>query len=249
MYIKAALVGLLFLCPLRYIAGMKTLLLLHGAIGAADQLVNIAESLSDTYNVHTLDFSGHGGKPFPDGGPSIEQFAAEVKQYIEQEGLGQVNIFGYSMGGYVAMYLAKHHPDMVDKIITLATKFHWDEETAARESKMLNAEKVEEKVPAFAKALAQRHAPNDWKELFAKTIDMLTAMGKDNPLKIEDYSAINNPCMILLGDRDKMITLEETVLVYRALPNAQMGMLPLTQHPIEQVNMSYLLYYIRQFME
>lgn len=228
---------------------MQTLLLLHGAIGASDQLVKIAESLSDTYNVRTFDFSGHGGKPFPADGLSIAGFAEEVKQFIDSEGLGKVSVFGYSMGGYVAMYLARHYPGTVDKIITLATKFHWDEETAAKETKMLNAEKTEEKVPAFAQQLAKRHAPNDWKELFAKTAEMLIAMGKDNPVKPEEYAAIENPCMILLGDRDKMITLDETLNVYRTLPNAQMGMLPSTQHPIEQANIAYLLFYIRQFIQ
>ncbi len=227
---------------------MQTLLLLHGAIGASDQLVNIAEALSDTYNVRTFDFSGHGGKPFPDGELSIQFFAEEVKAFIDSEDLGKVSIFGYSMGGYVAMYVAKHYPGMVDKVVTLATKFHWDEETAAKETKMLNAEKTEEKVPAFAQALAKRHAPNDWKELFARTATMLNTMGRDNPLKPGDYTTIENPCMILIGDRDKMITLDETLQVYRALPNAQMGMLPATQHPIEQVNIPYLLFYIRQFI-
>lgn len=227
---------------------MQTILLLHGAIGASDQLVKIAESLSDTYHVRTFDFSGHGGKPFPTDGLSISGFAEEVRVFIESEALGKVSIFGYSMGGYVALYLAKHYPEMVDKIVTLATKFHWDEETAAKETKMLNAEKTEEKVPAFAQTLAKRHAPNDWKELFAKTAEMLVAMGKNNPVKLEEYSEIQTPCMILLGDRDKMVTLEETLNVYRTLPNAQMGTLPATQHPIEQVNIPYVLFYIRQFV-
>lgn len=227
---------------------MQTLLILHGAIGASDQLIPIAEALSDTYKVHTLDFSGHGGKPYATEPFSIQLFAADVLAYMEAEQLEKVSIFGYSMGGYVGMYLAKHHPEQVDKIVTLATKFHWDEETAAKEIKMLNADKIAAKVPAFAATLEKRHAPNDWKEVLQRTADMLIAMGKDNPLRMEAYSGIEHPAMILIGDRDKMITLEETVNVYRALPNAQMGMLPHTHHPIEQVNKEYLLYYIRQFI-
>ncbi len=227
---------------------MQPLLLLHGAIGASDQLVQIAEELSDNYKVYTLDFSGHGGNPFPAEPFSIPLFAQEVLAFLDKEGLGKVSIFGYSMGGYVAMYLAKHHPERVDEIVTLATKFYWDEATAAKETKMLDAGKIEEKLPAFAAALQKRHAPNDWKEVLSKTITMLNSMGQDNPLKPDDYTTIENPCMILLGDRDKMITLDETLQVYKTLPNAQMGMLPNTHHPIEQVNVPYLLFYIRQFI-
>lgn len=228
---------------------MQPLLLLHGAIGASDQLVQIAEELADNYKVYTLDFSGHGGKPFPTEPLSIPLLAQEVLEFLDNEGLEQVSIFGYSMGGYVAMYLAKQHPERVGKIVTLATKFHWDEPTAAKETKMLDAAKIEEKLPAFAAALQKRHAPNDWKELLQRTITMLNSMGQDNPLKPEDYTGINQPSMILLGDRDKMITLDETLQVYKTLPNAQMGMLPNTHHPIEQVNVPYLLFYIRQFIQ
>lgn len=228
---------------------MQPLLLLHGAIGASDQLVQIAEELSENCKVYILDFSGHGGKPFPAEPFSIALFAQEVLAFLDKEGLEQVSIFGYSMGGYVAMYLAKHHPERVGKIVTLATKFHWDEATAAKETKMLDATKIEEKLPSFAAILQKRHAPNDWKEVLSKTIDMLNSMGQDNPLKPEDYITIENSCMILLGDRDKMITLEETVQVYKTLPNAQMGILPNTHHPIEQVNVPYLLFYIRQFIQ
>lgn len=227
---------------------MQSLLLLHGAIGAADQLQPLAEVLKKTYDVHVLDFSGHGGREMVSDSFSIQLFAKEVLGYMNDKGLQQVSIFGYSMGGYVALYLAQQAPDRVNKIVTLATKFHWDEATAAKESQMLNAEKIEAKLPAFAEALTQRHAPNDWKQLLQHTIDMLVHMGKDNPLKPEDYTAIHTPVRILLGDRDKMVTLEETVAVYKWLPDAQMGMLPATPHPIEQVNMDVLSFFISEYL-
>lgn len=227
---------------------MQPILLLHGAIGAADQLIPLAEQLHDHYKVYTLNFSGHGGTPFPEGDFSIATFADGVLALLEREQLDKISIFGYSMGGYVAMYLAKYHPDKIDKIITLATKFHWDEATAVKEVKMLNADKIIEKVPDFAKALEKRHAPNDWKDVLHRTADMLQRMGMDNPLKADDYISITHPCMILIGDRDKMITLDETITVYKALPDACMGMLPQTPHPVEQADLPYLVFYIRKFI-
>lgn len=228
---------------------MQNLVLLHGAIGAADQLNGISKELSKDYRVYTLNFSGHGGKPFPAWGLSIPAFAKELADFIDENYIENPSVFGYSMGGYVAMYLARHHPGKINKIITLATKFHWDAETATREVKMLDADKIQEKLPAFAEALKTRHEPNDWRKLMQKTADMLQDMGRNNPLKLHEYASISNPCLVLIGDKDKMISLQETVDVYRTLPDAQMGMLPATQHPIEQVNIPYLLFYIRQFIQ
>lgn len=226
---------------------MKTILLLHGAIGAADQLEPLAAQLRESYTVRTLNFSGHGGTA-DNGAFSIPAFAQEVLAYLDAEGLLQVSIFGYSMGGYVALYLAKQHPERVEKIVTLATKFHWDEPTAAKEAQMLDAEKIAIKVPAFAAALEKRHAPNDWEALLNKTKDMLHAMGANNPLQVADYAAIQTPVTVCLGDADKMVTLDETLAVYKTLPHAKLAVLPATQHPIEQANILLLAFIIKQFI-
>lgn len=227
---------------------MQSLLLLHGAIGAADQLLPLKNQIGNNYDIHTINFSGHGGEKISAEPFSIPLFAEEVNAYIEKKQLGKVSIFGYSMGGYVAMYLAKKHPEKINKIITLATKFHWDEEVASKEMQQLDPEKIAVKVPAFAAALEKRHAPNDWKKIIEKTGLMLEALGKNNALPLSDYTTIEIPCLLLLGDRDRMITLEETVAVYKKLPQAQMGILPRTPHPIEQVNMELLPGMIRYFL-
>lgn len=227
---------------------MQPLLLLHGAIGASAQLTPLANKLSAYYNVYSLNFSGHGGAPGNDTPFSMPAFAAEVLAFMAAQGLDKVSVFGYSMGGYVAMYLAKHHPGKVDKIVTLATKYHWDEATAAKEVQMLDPDKIEQKVPAFADAQLKMHLPNDWKALMRKTAAMMLDLGKDNPMKTEDYAAIVAPAMLLLGDRDKMVTLDETLVVYRALPNARMGIMPGTPHPIEQVNTDMLAFFIKDFI-
>ena len=219
---------------------MQSLLLLHGAVGAASQLVSLQKQLSNNYDVHVLNFSGHGGEAMREESFSISLFAEEVRQYIDQKQLSKVGIFGYSMGGYVAMYFAKSYPDKVNRVITLATKFHWDEKIAAREIQQLNPEKIAAKVPAFTATLKERHAPNSWETVLEKTATMLTALGKHNALQPDDYKNIETPCLVLLGDRDKMVTLEETIQTYKALPNAQMGVLPGTPHPVEQVNISML---------
>ena len=222
------------------------LLLLHGAIGSAAQLKPLAQALSGTYTVHVLDLPGHGGTEAD--AFSIPHFADFVSRYCAAQGLEKVGIFGYSMGGYVALYLAKQQPALVERIVTLATKFHWDPATAEKEKKMLRPEVIEEKLPDFARTLAERHAPGNWKELLAHTAVLLEGLGADPALKPEDYPALQTPVLLLLGDRDKMVTLEETLAVYRALPAAQLGVLPRTPHPIEAVEPSLLVPFIERFL-
>lgn len=228
---------------------MQHIILLHGALGSKDQLLPLAQSLDGQFQVHAFNFSGHGGRPFPANAFSIPYFSSEIESYMNEMGIDKAHIFGYSMGGYAALYLAKHHPGKVDKLITLATKFHWDESVAAKEVKMLNAATIKEKVPAFADQLQQRHAPNDWEALLDKTKELLTGLGKQNALQPEDYASITTQSLLLLGDRDKMVTLDETVAVYKQLPNARLGVLPGTPHPLEQVNSGLLMQLILAFIK
>lgn len=227
---------------------MQHIILLHGALGSNEQFKLLEQSLSNHYKVHVPNLPGHGGTGLQQEF-SIHFFAQYLEEYIEQHYLKGTSVFGYSMGGYVAMYLARQKPELVNKIITLATKWSWDETIAAREVKMLQPDIIEQKLPQFAQALAQRHAPYDWKELLRKTADMMLQMGKNNPLKHEDLTQVTTPSLIMLGDRDKMVSLQETVEAYQHIPGAQMAVLPKTPHPIEQADIEMLSFFIRRFID
>lgn len=225
---------------------MKDLLILHGAIGSKSQFNSMASLLDNQFNIHLLNFSGHGGEAFKENF-NIPQFAEDVLAYLKQQKIESIDIFGYSMGGYVALYLAKHHPKKVGKIITLGTKLSWTPDIAAKETKMLVADKIEEKIPAFATILKDRHHPNNWKIVLEKTANMMIAMGNNNVLKDEDYKLIQHTIKLLLADKDEMVTYEETNHVADLLPQATFELLPNSKHPIEKVDIDALSGIIRAF--
>lgn len=225
---------------------MKTIILLHGAIGAKDQLEPLAVELKQQgYNVFTFSFSGHGQTPFQTHF-GIEQFALELEQFISKNNLQQPTVFGYSMGGYVALYLAKQQPNLLGNIITLGTKFEWSPEIAKKEVKMLDSQTIIEKVPKFAEALQKRHG-QDWELLLQKTAEMMLSLGNKNALTLNDFTTIENKVLIGLADKDNMVSLEETTAVYKQLKNGAMYMLPNTKHPIETVDVKFLTEIIIRF--
>lgn len=226
---------------------MPDLLLLHGALGAASTLQPLRQALPAEYRPHTLDFRGHGGAPMPDEPFSIALFAEDVLRYLDRHQLRQVDIFGYSMGGYVALYLALHHPGRVRRIFALATKFAWSPEAAAHETNMLQPEKVQEKVPDFAATLAQRHLPNNWQEVMRRTAAMMRQLGADPPLTQEALSRIAIPVQVAVGDRDAMVSMHETTWAYGHLPRASLLVVPDTPHPLEKVSLARLLHEIKEF--
>lgn len=218
---------------------MKNIILLHGALGAKDQFIALSDELKkEGFNVLTFNFSGHGQTPFFSQF-GIEQFARELEQYIKDNRLEKPYVFGHSMGGYVALYLVIRQPDLIGNIITLGTKFEWNAEVLAKEVKMLTPEIIMEKQPKFGELLKTRHG-DEWKNLLQKTSEMMTQLGKKKVLSLEEISSIENKGMIGLGDNDNMVSLEETVAVYKQLKNGSMYILPGSKHPIEFVNIKVL---------
>lgn len=218
---------------------MQDLLLLHGAIGSEEQLFPLRDLLNDHFNVHSFSFAGHGGKALPST-MSIDLFASEVLDYIEQKRLSNTLIFGYSMGGYVGMYFTHRYPHMIDKIATLGTKFIWTPEIAAKETKMLQVNIIEEKVPAFAQMLAKRHGANEWKMVLSATALLLSELGANPLLTDEVLNQINTKSMLMIGEKDNMVSQEETASIVQCLQNAELKVLPNTTHPIEQINTQML---------
>ncbi len=228
-------------------AHSRDIILLHGAIGAADQLQPLAEVLSQKgFTTHLFNFSGHGDKMIQDE-LSIALFAEELKLFISENQLNQPHVFGYSMGGYVALYLASEEPELLGYIVTLGSKFSWNTEIAEKEIKNLNPEIIKSKVPKFAESLQARHGEK-WELLLTKTADMMLVMGKHNPLSAERIERITNRVLIGLADKDAMVSLDETRAVYSRLQNASMYMLPQTKHPIETADIELLSSIIIKFI-
>lgn len=219
---------------------MNPVLLLHGALGSKSQLEPLKSLLEKKgRSVFLMNFSGHSGEPFSKTF-GIEAFADDVLNFLNGNSLEKVDIFGYSMGGYVAVWFAHLHPERVEKIVTLGTKFDWNPASAEHETKKLNPAKIEEKVPAFARLLQNRHAPNDWKELLAKTSAMMTGLGGKPLLDEKIFKSVKNEIQILLGDQDDMADRNFSEEVSKMLPNAKFTVLPTTPHPIEKVDLSHI---------
>jgi pimeloyl-ACP methyl ester carboxylesterase len=229
-----------------FLTVMKSeIILLHGALGSEKQFDELKALLSSQFEVYTFNFSGHGKMQFCENGMGIKQFALELKQFIEKNNLAPANVFGYSMGGYVALYAAANYPVLMAKVFTLATKFDWNTTTAAKEAAMLNPQAMETKIPAFAKMLNERHA--HWQKTVKQTAALITQLGYDKLLYDSDYKNMAVPTVISVGDVDNMVSIEESVAVKKLLPHASLLVMPSTLHPFEKVNATQLAFHIGQF--
>jgi pimeloyl-ACP methyl ester carboxylesterase len=229
-------------------ATIPTLLILHGALGSKDQFIGLENQLGEELLVERLNFRSHGGRFMSEAPFRIEAFAEDVLMWLEKNKQDRIDILGYSMGGYVALYLARHFPDKVGKICTLATKWDWNAESVDRELKFLNPELIQEKVPRYAETLKERHAPEDWEAIVRRTAEMMTHMADQPPLKEEDFAKIPHEVLIALGDQDSTASLAPSIRTFQALAKGQLLVLPDTPHPIERVHIPSFAQQVLHFL-
>jgi pimeloyl-ACP methyl ester carboxylesterase len=221
------------------------LILVHGALGCASQLAYLQESLGSTHTTRVVELEGHGSTRAPSDRYSMQRFAANIDASIT----ARAAIFGYSMGGYAALLLAAQRPERVASVVTLGTKFAWTSEVAAKETSRLDPATIRVKVPAFADQQEQRHrGAGGWESVMKKTAALIKELG-DHPLVDDALLAnITQPVRLMVGDRDAMVSVDETASCSRKLVQGQLAVLPGTPHPIEQVRPALLSSMILDFL-
>ncbi|MFA0962481.1 alpha/beta fold hydrolase [Roseivirga sp. BDSF3-8] len=224
------------------------LLLLHGALGSKDQFATLGQKLSETFEIHSLNFSGHGGRSVQPEPFTIHSFGRDVLVYLDEHKLEKPNTFGFSMGGYVALWLARFHPTRIGRIMTLGTKFNWTPQAAVKEKAMLDPDTILEKVPKFATMLKERHAPSNWRTVLHKTAEMMEGLGNGECLKDKDFEAIDHLTRICVGSEDTMVTTIESQHVAGLIPGGTFFLFNNFTHPIERADTGLLSEEITEFM-
>ncbi len=226
---------------------MRNIVFIHGALGDATQMESFAHFFKTAHQIHIINLKGHGVDSGNDAIFSMQQMVDDVAQVIQENMLKEVVIFGFSMGGYIGMCLAKQYPELVNALITIGTKYEWSYDIALAQSAFFDTNKIVTKQPAFATSLSNVHGDN-WKKVVEKTGNMIHALGHAPLLHEADYKNILCPTMIMLGDRDRMVSTTETMQVYRQLPKGSLCILPKASHPFEQLDYALLSTIVKHFL-
>jgi pimeloyl-ACP methyl ester carboxylesterase len=236
---SASLVVPIFACRI------MDLLLLHGALGSARQL----QPLQALVGGVAIDLSGHGSRAIPAHGIRFEDFIADIDRAFAAQGWGQAHLFGYSMGGYAAMLYAARHPERVRSVVTLGTKYGWTEEGLQKELRMLDPEAMEQKVPAFAQALADAHGAGRWNEVVHAIAQSMRELAQQPLLTAEVCARIHCPVLLCVGEKDTTAIPEDTQRFARGVNGAEVFILPGTPHPFDRVDLEFLVPRLRAFWE
>ncbi len=224
---------------------MTNIIFLHGALGSAAQFDALQAQMPENQDDFALNFPGHGGVPANEPF-SMRLFANAVLKFLDEKNIAQTDIFGYSMGGYVALWLAWKHPERVRSVTTYGTKLDWNPEVAAGMGRMFDPEKIEAKAPQLAESLSKIHGSEYWKPLCQSTAKFLHDLGNGLGLTSNAFGEIRCPVTIGWGDLDNVVTEAESRQTAEAIPQGRLEILAGGKHLIEQVDAGQLARFVVQ---
>lgn len=225
---------------------MHSIILLHGALGSAEDMEPLAGSLrAKKLSVQSFSFSGHGHTPLHDDF-GIDRFEKELAGFILQKKLVKPVVFGYSMGGFVALRLALQQPGLLGGVMTLASKFNWTREAIGSEAAMCELAHLEKRFPAFAESLKSRHA--HLPELLKRSKTMIENFSTNKFFTPDALSRMKTPVLLGVGSEDRLVTMDETKEMCAQIPGASLYVLPFTKHPLPTASVELLTGVLQAFL-
>ena len=202
----------------------RPLVLLHGAFGWA----TVFPTLAKARQVIAVELQGHGHTADIDRPLTYEQMADDTAALLKQLRIEQADIFGYSMGGNVALAVAIRHPELVRKVAINGS--HYGKIEGAYNPETL--EQFRNLPPDFApKVLKDPYDkfapdPKQWPALVAK----VKKMGLEfKGFAREEMKSIKANVLVTLSDRDG-VRPEHAVEMFRLIPQAQLAVFPGADH-------------------
>jgi pimeloyl-ACP methyl ester carboxylesterase len=202
----------------------EPLLLLHGGLANGTYFRNQIPAFAEHYQVIVVDSRGHGRSTFDDQPISYELMASDVLALMDQLKIEKASIVGWSDGAIIGLEIAINHPDRLNKVVAYGANY---DPTGVRLDVGTNPYFGAYIERAYEDYLALSPQPERWDEFLAN----ITNMWATEPNYTEDQlRAITTPFLILDGEEEEAIDLNQTKLMAELIPNSELILMPDTGH-------------------
>ena len=183
---------------------------------------------------------------------NVTDMARDVLRFVDALSLEQIDLLGFSLGGYIAQELALLRPRLVRRLVLAGTapqgapRIHrWSDDvythacadeitpehalnvffSGSQESRTRGMEYLQR----TQDRQVDRDAPTDLETRDAQ-LAAITAWGIPDPSKLDRLAAIIQPTFVAIGDNDTMMHTTNSPLLADRLPNAHLRIYPDSNH-------------------
>ena len=225
--------------------GGEALLLIMGLGGGSALWFQQVPVFSRQYRVVTFDNRGTGQSDKPDTPYTMEMMVGDIAGLLEAIGIHAAHVFGVSMGGMIAQHFALHHPGRVTSLILGCTTCGGPHSAIPDAEAMILLfdmermqglpleERAREILPFLLNQDFIDNNPSSIQQLIATMMEHSTPphgymrqaqaiMGHDT---YERLSEIKVPTLVIAGDADKLVPIENSRILASRIPKAELVIL------------------------
>ncbi len=199
------------------------------------------------FRVTTFDNRGSGRTSAPDEPYSMGQMGDDTAALMDALGIGKADVMGASMGGMIAQELAISHGEKVDRLVIACSRAR----TGELRKRISIAQKAlwQSGIPREVISAIQQPWGRTTATLQDESLPMeLLALGEKDPYPIQPHAYVRQleatmahdtldrlpritaPTLVLVGGEDILTPPYESVEIARAIPGAQLRILPRGGH-------------------
>ena len=196
------------------------LFLLHGYSLSSKSWLPYVKDFDKDYEVYLVDLNGHGKSDAFKNDLSLTSVAEDLNALIQYLNLNKIKAIGFSFGGDVLYQLALLNPSLIESMITIGAVGSW----------------TVNDFPEYQKAFTfENKADFPWLEINHKTDFKIKALMKQFnnyvvKLSNEELQSIKPEVLIMTGDDDEGMNMDEVTRARKNLRNSDLWILPNVTH-------------------
>lgn len=220
-------------------------ILLHGLGGDVREWLLQTPYFSKFYRVIAVDLPGHGSSTMPNKVYSLQDHAKVILGLVDKLGLEKINLLGNSMGGMVSVEFAVDYPDRLDKLVLVSTAARLVESSGDVIMEWVNSFRELGFEAFFQKEVETIFHPkfikeNPWviqllRDVWkGRSLDTITwaVQGFTEWDRLSDLDKITCPTLIIHGEDDRIIPVEEALEMHRHIKNSKVHVFKETGHAV-----------------
>jgi len=199
------------------------------------------EALAARFRVVRCDLRGHGRSPVPPGPYALADLGGDVVALLDTLGIPRAHVAGVSLGGMIAMWLAIHTPERVDRIVPCCTSAKLGPPQAWRDRAALVREQG---TGAVADAVVARWVTPTWAAAhpagYRRLRDMIASTPPEGyagccaAIEVmdqeDDLHRITAPTLVIAGADDPATPPDHGARIAARIPGARMAVIPHAMH-------------------
>lgn len=187
------------------------LLLLHGNGENSDYFCHQIDYFQETFHVYAPDTRGHGKSPRGAAPFTLEQFALDLEDFMDEKGIGKADILGFSDGANIALLFALKNPGRVRRLILNGADLFPKGVKRSVQIPII----IGYGIVSFLAIFNKKAIPKK---------EMLGLMVTQPSIAPEELSSLDMPVLVIAGTKD-MIRLSHTQLIARSIPGSKLAIL------------------------